>query len=153
MVTEIQHLAADSGYAGTNLLNGQNLTVTFNESGSNTMQITGAGANAGLTLNSSTNSWGTDSDITAATTELATATTSLRTTSANLSSSLSIIQARSTFTDTMVSTLQTGSDKLTLADMNEEGANMLALQTRQQLGIQALSLSSQANQAVLRLFQ
>ena len=52
----------------------------------------------------------------------------------------------------MISNLQTGSDNLTLADMNEEGANMLALQTRQQLGIQALSLASQANQSVMRLF-
>jgi flagellin len=52
----------------------------------------------------------------------------------------------------MVNTLQTGADGLTLADGNLEGANMLALQTRQQLSITALSLASQANQAVLRLF-
>jgi flagellin-like hook-associated protein FlgL len=52
----------------------------------------------------------------------------------------------------MINTLQVGSDSLTLADTNEEGANMLALQTRQQLSTTALSLASQANQAVLRLF-
>ena len=62
------------------------------------------------------------------------------------------MQNRQTFTNAMVNTLQTGSDGLTLADGNLEGANMLALQTRQQLSIQALSLASQANQAVLRLF-
>ena len=43
-------------------------------------------------------------------------------------------------------------DKLTLADMNEESANMLALQTRQQLAINSLSLASQAAQSVLKLF-
>ena len=48
--------------------------------------------------------------------------------------------------------MKLGADNLVLADTNEEGANMLALQTRQQLSIQALSLASQANQAVLRLF-
>jgi flagellin len=48
--------------------------------------------------------------------------------------------------------LQTGSDNLVLADTNEEGANMLALQTRQSLSTTALSLANQANQAVLRLF-
>ncbi|MGE3525676.1 MAG: flagellin, partial [Gemmatimonadales bacterium] len=46
----------------------------------------------------------------------------------------------------------TGADKLTAADQNEEGANMLALQTRQQLGIVALSLTSQSQQSILRLF-
>jgi flagellin-like hook-associated protein FlgL len=48
--------------------------------------------------------------------------------------------------------LTDGSDNLTLADMNEEGANMLMLQTRQSLATTSLSLSSQAAQAVLRLF-
>ena len=43
-------------------------------------------------------------------------------------------------------------DNLVLADTNEEGANMLALQTRQQLSTTALSLASQADQAVLSLF-
>ena len=52
----------------------------------------------------------------------------------------------------MMNTLQIGADNLTLADLNEEGANMLALQTQQQLSTSALSLASQANQAVLRLF-
>jgi flagellin len=52
----------------------------------------------------------------------------------------------------MVNTLNTGADNLTLADMNEEGANMLMLQTRQNLGTTSLSLASQAAQAVLRLF-
>lgn len=52
----------------------------------------------------------------------------------------------------MVNTLQQGSDNLTLADMNEEGANMLALQTKQSLGTSALSLASQSAQMVLKLF-
>jgi len=52
----------------------------------------------------------------------------------------------------MINTLQTGADNLVLADTNEEGANLLALQTRQSLSTTALSLSAQADQAVLRLF-
>src|SRR5262249_52748789 len=67
-------------------------------------------------------------------------------------STLSIVQNRQSFTNNMINTLQQGSDGLTLADTNEEGANMLALQTRQQLSITALSLASQANQSVLKLF-
>jgi flagellin-like hook-associated protein FlgL len=48
--------------------------------------------------------------------------------------------------------LKSGADNLVLADTNEEGANLLALQTRQQLSSTALSLASQADQQVLRLF-
>ena len=67
-------------------------------------------------------------------------------------SNLSIVQNRQDFTKAMINTLETGGDNLVLADSNEEGANMLALQTRQQLSTTALSLSAQADQAVLRLF-
>jgi flagellin-like hook-associated protein FlgL len=63
-----------------------------------------------------------------------------------------VIQIRQSFTSATINTLQTGADNLTLADNNQEGANLLALQTRQQLSTQALSLSAQTDQAVLRLF-
>jgi flagellin len=150
---QITNLAEDSGYKGTNLLNGNNLTVTFNEDGSNTMTITGTASGAGITLSAAAGSWAADTNISAAVTELGTATSTLRASSASLSSSLSVVQARVDFTTSMVNALSEGADKLTLADMNEEGANMLALQTRQSLGTTALSLSAQAAQSVLRLFQ
>ena len=62
------------------------------------------------------------------------------------------MQTRQDFTKNLINTLQTGADNLVLADTNEEGANMLALQTRQSLSTTALSLANQASQAVLRLF-
>jgi len=80
------------------------------------------------------------------------ALSTLRTQSSALAANLNVVTARQDFTDTMINTLSTGADNLTLADMNEEGANMLMLQTRQNLGITSLSLASQAAQAVLRLF-
>ena len=67
-------------------------------------------------------------------------------------SSLSTVQARQDFTKSMINTLTTGADNLTLADSNEEGANLLALQTRQQLSTTALSLAVQSDRNVLRLF-
>jgi flagellin-like hook-associated protein FlgL len=63
------------------------------------------------------------------------------------------VQIRQDFTKAMVNTLQSGSANLTLADSNAEGANLLALQTRQQLSSTALSLAAQADQNVLRLFR
>jgi flagellin len=149
---QITSLAADSGYNGTNLLNNNSLTVAFNETGTSTLSVSGTAANAGLTITAAANSWAGDTDINAAITELGTATTSLQNTSASFSSNLAVVNARQDFTTSMVNTLTAGSDKLTLADMNEEGANMLMLQTRQSLGVTALSLSAQAAQSVLKLF-
>lgn len=84
--------------------------------------------------------------------QLEEALSTLRTESSKLSANLSVVTTRQAFTDTMIATLSTGADNLTLADMNEEGANMLMLQTRQNLGITSLSMASQAAQSVLRLF-
>jgi flagellin-like hook-associated protein FlgL len=77
--------------------------------------------------------------------------TSLRTQASAFGSTLSTVQTRNDFTKNLINVLQTGSDNLVLADTNEEGANLLALQTRQSLSTTALSLANQSNQAVLRL--
>lgn len=151
--SQIDSLASDSGYRGTNLLNGQNLTVNFNEDATANLTVNAFTATStGLTINSATNNWSGSADITAAQANLKSATDELRKQSKNLANNLNIITTRQNFTDAMISTLQTGADNLTLADMNQEGANMLMLQTRQNLGTTALSLSSQAAQSVLRLF-
>ncbi|NTW58566.1 MAG: flagellin [Nitrospirae bacterium] len=154
IVAQINTLAQDSGYKGTNLLNNNNLTVNFNETGSSSLTISGTAANAGLTFTAAAAAWTTTDNtaINTAVTELGTATTSLRNTASSLSANLAIVNARQDFTTQMVNTLTAGADKLTLADMNEEGANMLMLQTRQALGTTALSLSAQAAQSVLKLF-
>ena len=151
--SQIDTLASDSSYRGTNLLNGNNLTVNFNEAATASLTVTAiTGTSAGLSISSATNNWSATSDITSAQAGLGSAETSLRNASKNLAGNLNIITTRQTFTDSMISTLQTGSDNLTLADMNKEGANMLMLNTRNSLGTTALSLSSQAAQSVLRLF-
>ena len=151
--TQIDNLAADSGYNGINLLNGDALTVTFNETGTSTQSITGVTFDsAGLAITAAANDFQTDADVNAALTELTTALGTLRSQAASFGSSLSVVQTRQDFTKAMVNTLQTGADNLVLADTNEEGANMLALQTRQSLSTTALSLASQADQNVLRLF-
>lgn len=97
-------------------------------------------------------SWASDAGIAISEKQLETAMNTLRTQSATMSSSLSVITIRKGFTDQMVATLEAGAENLTLADMNEEGANMLMLQTRQNLGVTSLSMASQSAQAVMRLF-
>ena len=56
------------------------------------------------------------------------------------------------FTDSMMNTLQTGADNLSLTDLNEQAANTLAQQTQQQLGITAIGISAKSAQSVLKLF-
>jgi flagellin-like hook-associated protein FlgL len=157
LLTQIGQLAGDSGFNGINLLAGNTLTVTLNESGSSTVAVTGVNytnANAApLSIANAANNWAGAADITAASTALTAALTSLQSESQTLSASLSTVQIRQDFTKATINTLQTGSDALTLADSNQEGANLLALQTRQQLSSTALSLASQADQNVLRLFR
>jgi flagellin-like hook-associated protein FlgL len=157
ILTQITSLAKDSGFNGINLLdstNSANLVVTLNETGTSSVTIAAVNFTAtGLSINNSNNNWGATADITAANTDLTAALTKLRSQSQAFGSNLSTVQVRQDFTKAMINTLQTGADGLTLADSNEEGANLLALQTRQQLSTTALSLASQASQAVLRLFQ
>jgi flagellin len=154
LLSQISQLASDSGYKGTNFLTNGSQTVEFGQrTNAATLQVNGFDATiTGLTLNT-TAQWGTDSAaITSNSGELESALSTLRTQSSALSSNLSVVTARQDFTDSMINTLQTGADNLTLADTNQEGANMLMLQTRQSLGISSLSMASQAAQAVLKLF-
>ncbi len=157
LITQIGQLAGDSGFNGVNLLGGNTLTVTLDETGNSTTSVTGVDYHDAtappLSIATAANSWAGNADIQAATTNLTAALSSLRSESQTLSANLSTVQIRQDFTKATINTLQTGSSDLTLADSNEEGANLLALQTRQQLSTTALSLASQADQNVLRLFQ
>ena len=79
--------------------------------------------------------------------------TTLRSNAQVLGSNIATLKTRLTFTKDYVTTLTAGAGKLTLADLNEEGANLLALQTRQQLGIQSLAFAGQSEQSILGLFR
>ena len=153
ILDQIDKVANDSSYKGVNLLQGNNLKVVFNEDRTSDLIVEGKDASsAGLKIAKAANDWQLDSDIDAAITQVEDAINTLRTMSSEFGNNYSIVQSRETFTENLINVLEEGSDKLTLADMNEESANMLALQTRQQLAINSLSLASQAAQSVLKLF-
>lgn len=99
--------------------------------------------------------WVSEGDSTALNSAIAqmdSALNTLRAQASSLGSNVALLQTRLDFTAQYVNTLEEGSSKLTLADINEEGANLLALQTRQQLGITSLSFAGQAEQSILGLF-
>lgn len=164
VLSQIDLMADDSGYKGVNLLDSTNVThtVKFDEQGDSSLTMTGFDSSAlGATLSLSThgaNAWvsagGTadKAEINSAISKLDNARSALRTEAQKLSTNLSTITIRQDFTKGMINTLEDGAAELTNADMNQEGANMLMLQTRQSLGTTSLSLASQAAQSVLRLF-
>jgi len=159
ILDQINYLAADSGYKGTNLLSSSgSLEVKFDEAGDSTLTITGFDATtstSGLGIDAAVGNWADVSNISGtggAIEDLDDALTTLRTQAKSLSSNLNIITTRNSFTQGMINVLTEGATNLTAADTNEEGANMLMLQVRQSLGTTALSLSAQAAQSVLRLF-
>lgn len=151
MATQITNLAADASYGGMNLLDSDTLTVAFNEDGTNTMDVAGFnGKAAGLGIVAA--DFASSGSIGSAIALLDAALATLRSKSQTMSANLSVITARQDFTSNMINALTIGADNLTAADTNEEGANMLMLQTRQSLGTTSLSLASQAAQSVLQLF-
>ena len=128
------------------------MTVVFNEDRSSKLVVEGKDASAeGLGL-TAVDDWGSNEGINNAITATENAIASLRSIAAEFGNNYSILQTREDFTESLVNVLEEGSDKLVLADMNEESANMLALQTRQQLAVNSLSLASQASQSILQLF-
>ena len=155
IVDEIGKLAEDASYQGINLLKGSKLTVMFNEGRTNKLDVQGddvitkmAGEDIGFTKANWTNAAGVEASLGAITK----AVDYLRDYSSVLGNNFSIIETRQSFTEAMVDVLETGADNLVLADMNEESANYLALQTRQQLAINSLALAAQSSQSVLSLF-
>jgi flagellin-like hook-associated protein FlgL len=157
LLTQINQLAADSGYNGINLLAGDSLTIDFNPTGTSTLNITGVTFNAaGLGLGAVSGSAATSfqSDVQLATTvaQINAALATVQTQTETFGTNASTITTRQTFETALINTLQTGATNLVVADQNEESANLLTEQTQQQLEISALSIANQANQSVLKLF-
>lgn len=152
VLTQIDNLASDASYKGVNFLNSATLDVVFNEDGTNSLTITGFDASStGLSIGT-LGAGDSGATLDALENTLNAALDTIRSNAAGLASNLGVVQVRLDFTTDLINTLTEGANKLTAADINEEGANMLMLQTRQQLGTTALSLASQAAQGVLRLF-
>ncbi len=156
IIAQITTTAQDSSYNGINLLNGDNLKLTFNETGKSTLNITGVTFSAtGLGLATLTS--GTDfldsGSANKVITKLGTASSSLRSQASALGSNLSVVQIRQDFSKNLINVLQTGSSNLTLADTNQEAANSQALSTRQSIAVSALALANQSQQSVLQLLR
>jgi flagellin len=156
VLAQINTTSQDSSFNGINLLNGDTLNLTFDETGASKLAITGVTFNdAGLGLSAlTTNVDFLDSNsANSVLSQLTAASTTLRGEASSLGSNLSIVQIRQDFNKNLINVLQTGASNLTLADPNQEAANSQALSTRQSIAVSALALANQSQQSVLQLLR
>jgi flagellin-like hook-associated protein FlgL len=179
LAAQVNNLVDDASYQGLNLVSASStsLSVSFSDKTGSTLAVSGFNANVshltglgGISaagVASTISSFGGEgvsgglSLISAASAvtlidgaldAFDSAITAVRSNAKTLGSNVALLKTRLDFTTGYVNTLQSGADKLTLADLNEEGANLVSLQTRQALATQALAFAGQVEQSVLQLF-
>ena len=156
---QLDKLADDASFNGINLLRGDKLSITFNETGTSSIDILAKDGKSvdstalGLPTTLTAKNLDSDDSIDTTLAQVKTAVSTVRSQSSAFGSNLSVVQNRQDFSKNMINTLQTGAGNLTLADLNEEAANMVSLQTRQSLATSSLSMANQANQNVLQLLR
>ena len=156
ILSSVDQFAADSSFNGVNLLKaGNDLNIIYNEDGTSKSTVASrdvTSANFSLVNVNATGS-GTVANFTGQEAIIKNALASIRTYQSEYATHLATAQNRQQFSTSVINILKTGADNLTNADQNEEAANVLALQTRQQLSQSALSLAVQSDQAVLQLLK
>ena len=153
LLTQINQLAGDSSFLGVNLLAGDSPVINFNADGSSSLTLSGEDfSSSGLGIAGAANSFQSNADVSAASAGLKGALGSLRGFSSRLSTQLSVADTRSNFTARLRDTLQAGAADLTLSDPNEQGAILLALQTRTSLEAASFSITQRAESNILRFF-
>lgn len=151
ILSQYNDLIKDTSYKGINLLLSQNMKINFNEKRTSGVNVDGVDASTkGLGLEEV--EWKSANDIERTIAGLDNAIGKLRDFASEFGNYHSVVSSREIFTKAIINVLTEGADKLTLANMNEESANTLALQTRQQLAVNSLSLASSAGQSILKLF-
>jgi flagellin-like hook-associated protein FlgL len=148
----------DANYDGTNLLSGtagNNLTINFNATGSSSITISATDTTAAAYQPAAATTWvsGGNSAIQTSETAASNAVTNYNGLAQTLGSYSALITTRQNFTTQLAGIFTTGANNLTNADLNQESADLLALQTQQSLSVSALSIANQSNQSILRLFQ
>ncbi|WP_298959808.1 flagellin [uncultured Roseibium sp.] len=149
-IDNVKGLDASFSGGSISLIGEVSFDITSNNSDFNRGTL-GSGTGS-VSLSALASEFKTDTDIDRTLQAINAALDELRNAARAMGTALSTVEIRTDFTQNLINTLEVGAGELTIADMNEEGANMLALQTRQQLSSTALSLANQADQSVLSLF-
>ena len=154
---QITKVVANASFNGSNLLDGSVTSIAPLANADASSVLTVAAENLSLAGgNVTVASTDTIGTVTLATAMIATVDTSI----ANVSASLArlgtmskSVSLHATFVSKLSDTLEAGVGNLVDADLAKESAKLQALQTKQQLGIQALSIANQSPQTILSLFR
>ncbi len=150
---QINTVIEDANYRGIELLNKENLVVDFSRDREKKSQLEVEGVDFSVEgLNLQDINYQKPSQVEDAIRSIREAIEQVREYGTKLSNDFSIIGARQDFTNNIINTLNAGASDLTDADLNEEGANLLAAQTRVELSTVALSLAGQSNASLLQIF-
>ncbi|MDE1937478.1 MAG: flagellin [Alphaproteobacteria bacterium] len=154
---QITTIVKNAVFNGFNMVNGTTKVITALASSDGTRRITVSTQNMSLSGSIVTlKSTGTISTAAKASTMVATVQTSLTNVNAalaKLSSGSKKFSIQISFAQQLSDTLTAGIGNLVDANMAQESAMLTSLQTKQQLGVQALSIANQAPQSILSLFR
>lgn len=153
---QISIIVANSEFNGTNLIDGatDSIVAITNPSATQTISIahqnlTLGGGNVAITAAQTIT---TQTLAMAALTDVETSLTNVSNVLTKLGAGGKALESQRVFADMISDTIEIGIGNLVDANMAKESANLQALQVKQQLGIQALSIANQAPQSILSLF-
>ncbi|MEM6781705.1 MAG: LamG-like jellyroll fold domain-containing protein, partial [Pseudomonadota bacterium] len=134
IINQIDDIVEDAKFLGINLLSNDDLTVDFNENRTSSITIEGTDlSRRGLGLQR--NDFIELDDVNAILDQIEAAKEEVEEYTRSLTNALNVINIRDDQIREQINILEAGADDLTVADQNEEGANLLALQTRQQIAV------------------
>jgi flagellin len=147
---------SNAAFDGSNLINGAtNLAALANADGTTFITVSARNMSLGgsiVTL-ASTATISTSTKAAAAITTIETSLNNLNLALSQLGTDAKKVNLHKTFVSKLMDELNNGIGNLVDADLAKESAKLQALQTKQQLGVQALSIANQAPQAILSLFR
>ena len=150
---QLDNLLSDSSMNGVNLLTGAaGVTVNFSDSSSYVVDSANTSATA-LTIDSANIDLTTDAAAITTIANIEAAIAKTETLESNFVTDHQLLQTRLNFTESMMTANSSAADDIVLADPNEEAANLLALQVRQQLVMQSMSFAAQSQGSILNLFR
>jgi flagellin len=154
---QITSIVNNANFNGVNLINGSTTQIAALASSDGTRHVTTAAQNMTLsgtivTLKS-TGNISTQAAASAMIATIQTSLTNVNTALANLSAGSSKFSVQANFVSQLTNALNSGIGNLVDANMAQESAQLTALQTKQQLGAQALAIANQAPQVIMQLFR
>ena len=155
---QITKVVSNADFNGANMLKSGGVSVQALANAAGTSKLTVASEDMSLggsvlTGLSATTTLGTAGASAALVTTLTTAIANVGGAMAKLGTGSKELDSHLTFISTLQDTLNTGVGNLVDADLAKESAKLQALQTKQQLGVQALSIANQSSSSLLSLFR